>query len=112
VTEFTVEVYGNAIKNESEWTQWRHATDVVPGTILLEDSGEPCLIFPIEATALNEAAIFAQGVMASLGLTIVWGRAYPAEDNAVKFRPFVPTCASRTQRNTVWRSLASGTKLA
>ena len=83
MTEFTVEVYGNAIKNESEWTQWRHATDVVPGTILLEDSGEPCLIFPIEATALNEAAIFAQGVMASLGLTIVWGRAYPAEDNAV-----------------------------
>ena len=78
MTEYTVEVYGDPMK-DSDFSQWRRALDVVPGTFLVEDITEPSLVFPVQAATLSEAAILITGVMAELGLRIAWGRAYPTE---------------------------------
>jgi len=78
VTQYTVEVYGNPV-DDSDFSAWYRALDVVPGTYLIEDPEEPSLVFPVEAATLSEAALLVNGVMAELGLPIRWGRAYITE---------------------------------
>lgn len=76
--DFTVEVVAAPV-TQGDWSTLRGVTDIIPGTILLEDPAEPMLIFPIEAETLQTAAVFVQGVMSVVGLDIKWGRAYRAE---------------------------------
>jgi len=78
VKEFTVEVVLEPVVND-DWSTLRRVTDIMPGTILLEDAGEPTLIIPVEAETLKTAAVFVQGAMSVLKLTVTWGRAYVTE---------------------------------
>jgi len=75
---FTVEVVTRPVEND-DWGSVRSVTDHLPGTILIEDAGEPMLIIPIDAPNLKSAAIFVQGAMSVLGHEVVWGRAYLTE---------------------------------
>ncbi len=78
MNEFTVEVVLKPVVND-DWSTLRSVTDVVPGTLLLEDAEQPTLILPVEAETLQTAAVFVQGIMTVIGLDIVWGRAYRTE---------------------------------
>lgn len=78
MTDFTVETVMAPVVND-DWSTLRSMTDVVPGTLLLEDSQEPTLIFPVEADTLSQAAALVQGVASVAGLSIKWGRAYRTE---------------------------------
>lgn len=75
---FTVETVLEPVV-DGNWTELRALTDVLPGTLLLEDAAEPTLIIPIEADNLRDAALYVQGVMSVLGHKVTWGRAYRAE---------------------------------
>jgi hypothetical protein len=84
VTNFTVETVMAPITN-GDWSKLRHVTDALPGTILIEDAGEPMLVIPVDAESQRSAAIYVQGAMSVLGLDIQWGRAYVAEDCDVDY---------------------------
>lgn len=77
--EYTVEVTTKPVEND-DWSRLRNVTDVVPGTLLLEDPDEPMLIIPVEADAPGDAFRFVDGLATLLGLTLEMGRAYPAPD--------------------------------
>lgn len=76
--DFTVEVVTKPVVND-DWSTLRSITDIIPGTLLIEDPQEPTLVIPVEAETLQSAAVFVQGVMTVVKLDIVWGRAYRTE---------------------------------
>jgi hypothetical protein len=85
VTNFTVETVMAPIR-KADWGQLRRVTDLLPGTILLEDPEEPMLVIPMDVPTQQAAAIFAQGVMTVLGLEIKWGRVYRTESCDLDYR--------------------------
>ncbi len=84
--EHTVEIVLAPVV-DGHWRKLRDAVDTIPGTILLEDSEEPMLIIPVDASSPRTAAIFVQGVMTVLGLDIQWGRSYRTEPSDLDFEP-------------------------
>jgi hypothetical protein len=76
VTHFTVEATMAPVTADAEWAVLRDMTDLVPATILIEDSEEPVLVFPVVADSIGKAAVFVQGVVSVAKLKIVWGRAF------------------------------------
>lgn len=76
--EFTVEVVTKPVVAD-DWSTLRSITDIIPGTLLIEDAQEPTLVIPVEAETLQSAAVFVQGVMTVVGLDVQWGRAYRTE---------------------------------
>lgn len=90
MTEFTVETIMEPVVG-GDWALLRSVTDLVPGTILLEDPGEPTLIIPVDSDSLRAAALFVQGVMSVLDLKIKWGRAYLADGEDVNKEHRVPS---------------------
>lgn len=78
MNSFTVEIVMAPVQG-NDWTELRRVTDVLPGTILLEDPEEPMLIIPVDADSQRSAAIFVQGAMSVLGHDVKWGRAYRTE---------------------------------
>jgi hypothetical protein len=79
VTIYSVEVTLPPVK-DGDWSGLRRMTDVVPGTILLEDPEQPALIFPVEADDPRSAAIFVEGVASIASLNIVAGCVAELED--------------------------------
>lgn len=75
-----------------DWSVLRRMTDVVPGTLLIEDPAMPVLIFPVEAETSQSAAVFIEGVASIAGLTILSGvtAQMEAEEKASKSRVWLP----------------------
>lgn len=82
--EHTVEIVVAPVVND-DWALLRRVTDVMPGTLLIEDAEEPMFVIPIEAQTNQNAAIFVQGVLSDLGLKIIWGRSYRTEHSTDDF---------------------------
>lgn len=78
MTHFTVETVMAPVEND-DWSALRELTDIVPGTVLIEDPEEPMLIFPVHAESMSTAAVFIQGVISVVRQEIKWGRAYRTE---------------------------------
>ena len=77
MSDYTVEATLARVSTEDGWVALRRMTDVVPGTILIEDPAEPVLIFPVSATDPQQAAIFIEGVASVASLEILTGDVYP-----------------------------------
>ena len=67
---FTAELTTTPVTTEEGWNHLRYVTDVVPGTILLEDPEEPVLIVPIDAEDLMKAALFCRGLSTLMDLDV------------------------------------------
>lgn len=103
MNEYTVEATLPPV-TDSDWATYRSVTNIVPGTILIEDAEQPVLILPVEAGSPAQAAVFVEGVASIVGIRIVSGeiRDAPAHDfespvdgdadqaPPVSDRPFVP----------------------
>ena len=81
---------------DAEWAALRDMTDLVPGTILIEDPEEPVLVFPVVADSIGMAAMFVQGVVSVAKLKIVWGRAFCTQAPDVEFGLPEGTASSAT----------------
>lgn len=66
---------------DDDWSALRRVIDVVPGTLLLEDSEAPVLIFPVDAESPGRASLFVDGVTRLTGLEVVSGKVYPEPAN-------------------------------
>lgn len=86
MTDFTVETVMAPVVND-DWDELRNMTDVMPGTLLLEDPEQPMLIFQVEADTLSKATALVQGVTSVAKLEIVWGRAYLTEFDEIDTAP-------------------------
>lgn len=75
---FRVEATLTPVPDEAGWVTLRSVLDTVPGTILVEDSDEPVLIFPVEAESAFRAVTFVDGLSKVVGFTIVSGTVGPA----------------------------------
>lgn len=76
---FTVEVVVPPVLND-DWGRLREMTDVIPGTLLLEDPEAPMLIFPVDADGHQQAASFVDGVCTVAEIRLVSGCVYPTPD--------------------------------
>lgn len=77
---YTVEVTTEPVQND-DWSALRHVLDVVPGSLLVEDPGEPLLIIPVQADGTMKAALFVDGLSKLLHLTLKSGRIYPTPED-------------------------------
>lgn len=80
MNKYMVEVTLEAVEND-DWVGLRRVTDIVPGTILIEDAEEPVLILPVDAESGSRAAVFVEGVASIVGLTIIHGHIGDAPDD-------------------------------
>lgn len=64
----------------ADFTRLRTYTDIVPGTVLLEDPQAPSLVFPVEASSVSEAVQFVHGVAVVGGLAVVSGEVSELDD--------------------------------
>jgi hypothetical protein len=71
VTSFTVEAITQPVHDENSWLPLRRVTDLVPGTILLEDPDEPMLVMPVTASTPVRAALFVEGILKLVGVAFV-----------------------------------------
>lgn len=78
----------------------RRFTDIVPGTVLIEDPAAPTLVFPVEARSVREAVSFVTGVAHVGGLELVSGAVDLLDDD---FHPEGNDDES-TARGVAWRS--------
>jgi len=79
VNTYTVEVTLTPVADDA-WAVYRNVTDIVPGTILIEDPEFPVLILPVEAADPQQAAIFVQGIASIAGVQIVSGQVSDAPE--------------------------------
>ena len=70
---FTVEAVTKPVHDESGWFPLRRVTDLVPGTLLIEDPDEPMLVLPVNASSPSRAALFVEGVLQVVGVEFVSG---------------------------------------
>lgn len=75
--DFTVEVVLAPVADDDGWTKLRDMLDLLPGTLLIEDAGEPMLIFPVEAESAGRAGSFIDGVASIAELQMVSGCVRP-----------------------------------
>jgi hypothetical protein len=79
MTDFTVEATVTAV-TDGDWSPLRRILDLVPGTLLIEDSAEPVLIFPVQAESATNAILFVDGIAKLVGLTIRSGTVQPTPE--------------------------------
>ncbi|OFJ52565.1 hypothetical protein [Mycolicibacterium grossiae] len=80
MTLFTVEAITKPVYDESGWLPLRRITDLVPGTILLEDGDEPMLVIPVVASSPTRAALFVEGILKLVEVEFVSGAIRLADD--------------------------------
>jgi hypothetical protein len=71
MTTFTVEATCKPVHEVNGWLPLRRVTDLVPGTLLLEDAEEPMLVMPVVASSLGRAILFVDGVLKLVGVELV-----------------------------------------
>lgn len=81
MTAFTVEATTGPVRDEDGWFPLRRITDLIPGTILIEDADEPVLILPVSASSTGRAALFVDGVLKMLGIELIGASIEQAEDD-------------------------------
>jgi hypothetical protein len=81
MTTFTVEAITKPVYDEAGWFPLRRVTDLVPGTLLIEDAEVPMLILPVNASSPSRAALFVEGVLKVVGIEFVSGTIRPVEDD-------------------------------
>lgn len=73
MTTFTVEAITKPVHDDAGWLPLYRITDLVPGTLLLEDAEEPMLVMPVVASSPTRAAAFVEGVLKLVGVEFVSG---------------------------------------
>jgi hypothetical protein len=81
MTWFTVEAVSEPVHEVDGWLPLRRVTDLVPGTILLEDEEEPMLVMPVSASSPARAALFVEGILTLVGVEFVSGAIHLADDD-------------------------------
>lgn len=99
MTAFTVEAITQPVQDADGWLPLRRITDLIPGTILLEDAEEPMLVMPISASSTARAALFVEGVFALVGIEFVSGAIRPADDGD---DDVAPTLSPEAERERAW----------
>lgn len=97
MTTFTVEAITKPVHDESGWLPLRRITDLVPGTLLIEDADEPMLILPVNASSPGRATLFVEGVLKIVGVEFVSGTIQPAEDDGSE-----PNLSPEAERERTW----------
>jgi hypothetical protein len=93
MTTFTVEAVTKPVGDEAGWSQLRRVTDMVPGTLLIEDADEPTLVLPVTASSPGRAALFVEGVLNVVGVEFISGTIERVEDDGPP--PHLPPEAER-----------------
>ncbi|WP_182357815.1 hypothetical protein [Tomitella gaofuii] len=92
--------------DDDDWSALRRLTDLVPGTILLEDPLEPLLIFPVSEENQGRAYLFVDGILKLVGVTPVKGEIeegpVEAEDFQSDCQETAPTLPEATRRVAEW----------
>jgi hypothetical protein len=81
MTTFTVEAVTKPVHDEAGWLSLRRVTDLVPGTLLIEDADEPMLVVPVSASSPGRAAMFVEGVLKVVGVEFVSGTIRHEDDD-------------------------------
>lgn len=81
MTLFTVEAVTKPVHDEAGWLPLRRITDLVPGTVLIEDGDEPMLVLPVVSSSATRAALFVEGILKLVGVEFVSGSMRPSDDD-------------------------------
>jgi hypothetical protein len=80
MTTFTVEATSKPVHEVNGWFPLRRVTDLVPGTLLLEDADEPMFVMPVVASSPARAILFVDGVLKLVGVELVSAALRAVED--------------------------------
>ncbi|WP_326566056.1 hypothetical protein [Mycobacterium sp. 3-98] len=97
MTTFTIEAITKPVHDETGWLPLRRVTDLVPGTLLIEDADEPMLILPVTASSPGRAALFVEGVLKVVGVEFVSGAIHHVEDDEG-----APNLSPEAEREREW----------
>lgn len=97
MTTFTIEAITKPVHDEAGWLPLRRVTDMVPGTLLIEDGDEPMLILPVTASSPGRAAMFVEGVLKVVGVEFVSGAIQQVEDDEAP-----PNLSPEAEREHEW----------